>query len=126
VRRRPWLDPRKRDGLAGPPVGGRQRLAGIGQRQRWDAEGRLGRDTQRLPARGEQAQIGTRVQERIHQDRARVPQMLAVVEHQQQALVGQIIAQRCNWPARRLLAKIQRLQNGVHNQRAVAERCELD
>jgi len=72
-----------------------------------------------LPARGEDPQT-LRVAEQLGgQDRARIAQMLAVVQHQQQLLVRQILQQRVSWQAWRVITQSQCRYHGLWHQLTV-------
>ena len=62
---------------------------GVGRGERVDGVQHLARDAERLPARGQHAQAGAGVQQRLGEHRDRVDEVLAVVQHQRDAAPGQ-------------------------------------
>jgi hypothetical protein len=76
-------------------------------------------NVEELPARGEDPQT-LRVAEQLGgQDSARIAQMLAVVQHQQQLLVRQILQQRVSWQARGVITQSQCRYHGLRHQPTV-------
>ena len=75
-------------------VGGTDLRAPRRQRQRRHAPGRLAGDPQPLAAGGQHAHVRARAQQCVDERRAAVDQVLAVVEHQQQARVADLGRER--------------------------------
>ena len=78
----------------------RRRVAILGQRQGGHVDHDFAGDPEGLPARGEDPQVGTGAQQRPRQDGRGVVDVLAVVEDQEGPLVGEIVAQGGDRPAR--------------------------
>ena len=70
------------------------RGAGLRQSQRCELVHRLARDAERFPARDQDADVRARLQHVLGECRARVREVLAVVEDEEQALLAQ------NWSRR--------------------------
>ena len=81
---------------------------------------------QRLAARREDTDSGNRLEQRVGESRARVDQVLAVVEDDQQRVLAQVLAQALGDGLAGVLADTQHVTRGVGNQRWVANRREVD
>jgi len=85
------------DGLApGQRLGrlGRRRVTGAGQRQRRHAEGRLAGDPQQFAAGGQHPHAGAATEEGVREAGGGLDQVLAVVQHEQQALGLERVGER--------------------------------
>ena len=86
----------------------------------------LARDAQRLLAGDEDAHLGRRAQQILGKLAHAAGQVLAVVQHEQQALVVQVIRQRLGQRAAGRLAYVQRVRDGLRDERLIRHRLQVD
>ncbi len=106
--------------------GGGDGRARIRERKRGQRIGRLAGDAQRLAARREHLEAGARLQEPVRELGARVDQVLAVVEHDEQASVCHELRQRVERRAAGLLDHTQHRRDRLSHEAAIGDRRELD
>ena len=98
----------------------------VGHRQRLDREVLLAEGVERLPAGREHGHAGRLGQDRLDQVGARVEQVLAGVQDQQQPLVPQVLEQRVEGGPRVLLGQAEHARDRVRQQQRVAQAGLLD
>ncbi|SMD20689.1 hypothetical protein SAMN05661093_06542 [Kibdelosporangium aridum] len=86
----------------------------------------LASGSQRVSAGGQDPQVRRCAQELVHQDRARVHQVLAVVQHQQQPFVRKVVCKRVQlWPGR-LVLDAQDVGDCLEQQLVIGQRRQFD
>ena len=103
-----------------------RQVARGGHAERRHAIGVLAVDPQRLPARREQHDARARAQERAGQLRGRLDEMLAIVEHEQDRAVGQVLDQAIERGPARILAQPERGAGRRSDMLGGGQRRELD
>jgi hypothetical protein len=106
-------------------LGARAR-AGIGRGERRHAPGYLARNPEQLAAGREQARVRAAPRDPVGEVRARADQVLAVVEHDQDRGVVQVVDERRLRRPGRLLGRTDRAEHRARHERLVAERREVD
>ena len=107
----------------------RERRHAVGSRghgQRQDRVAVLAGHAQRHAARGDDRHPRCGLEDGVDQRRRRLEQVLAVVDHQQHALVFQLLRHRLQQRPARLFAHAQHLRGLGRHERAVAQRREVD
>jgi hypothetical protein len=106
--------------------GHRSRVAGIRYGQRRELHRVLTGHAERLLAGGQHAQPRRRPQQRLDEHRARVDQVLASVEDQQQPFVRQVIGEQVDAVARRLVGQAEGLGHRLGDELGIAQPGQLD
>ena len=104
----------------------RRGIALLGQRQRRHVDHDLAGDPERLAAGGEDPDVGARAQQRAGQHGRRLVHVLAVVEDQQRPLVGEVLAEGGDRPARRVVLEPECGEHGLRDELGILDRRELD
>ena len=122
---------RRLGGQREPRVDRRRSVGEEACRLRGQVKGRHGRgdltgNAERLPAGGEDVQVGAGVQEVLDEDGARIDQMLTVVEHEQQSSRRQVVAENAGQRPSGLLPYLESSGHGLCHQGRIGQRRQLD
>ena len=110
------------------PGRGRRMVVGIGHRHRLDEFDDFAGNAEGLATRGEDLEIRAPAQQRAGEHRDRLENVLAVVEHEQDTLVGQVIAEQRDRPGCRAILQPERRcdrRSDVRTQRDLRQRHEI-
>src|ERR1051326_3904553 len=104
----------------------RRSCVGLRKSERWYGMDKLSVDVERLAACGQDSDAWRPVENPTHHGRARIQQMFAVVDNEEQFLVNQVFDKRQNRRLTRLVAQAQRGQGGRRNQACIPNLLKVD